>query len=52
MTEEAFTGAMYEYYEFRGGDSQRRPTVEKLRELKIEEDLVSRHEESLSSVSQ
>ncbi len=47
MTEEAFTNAMNEYYEFRGWDGQGRPTVEKLRELEVEEDIISRYKEYL-----
>ena len=48
MTKEAFDQAMDEYYAFRGWDDRGRPTVEKLRELGIEEELVRAYREYLS----
>ena len=40
MTKEAFDKAMDEYYQYRGWDKLGRPTVEKLRELEIEEKFI------------
>jgi aldehyde:ferredoxin oxidoreductase len=47
MTEEAFRNALAEYYASRGWDEQGRPTVEKLRELGMEEELVSKYADYL-----
>ena len=49
MTEEAFSKAMNEYYQFRGWDEHGRPTVEKLQELKIEENLISKYADYLKA---
>lgn len=48
MTEDDFTKAMDEYYAYRGWDSRGRPTVDKLRSLGIEDELLEAYEKSLS----
>ena len=49
MTEENFTGAMNEYYTLRGWDEKGRPTVDKLKDLEIEEDIILQYGNFLSS---
>jgi aldehyde:ferredoxin oxidoreductase len=49
MPKEEFEKAMDEYYAFRGWDGQGRPTLEKLRDLGIEEEFIVEYEKSLNS---
>ena len=48
MPKEGFDKAMDEYYAFRGWDTRGRPTLEKLRELGIEEKFIQDYAKSLN----
>lgn len=47
MTREMFDNAMNEYYEHRGWDQNGRPTIEKLKELGIEEKFIEAYKQAL-----
>ena len=47
MSREKFNTAMEEYYEYRGWDSNGRPTIEKLKRLNIEDELIQIYKDAL-----
>ncbi len=47
MTKEMFDAAMREYYEYRGWDEEGRPTIEKLKELGIEDKFIEAYKQAL-----
>jgi aldehyde:ferredoxin oxidoreductase len=47
MTKAAFDKAMSEYYSYRGWDERGRPTIEKLKELGIEDKLIEAYADKI-----
>ncbi|RKX84755.1 MAG: hypothetical protein DRP58_06780 [Spirochaetes bacterium] len=47
MTKDAFKKAMDEYYEYREWDRLGRPTIKKLKKLKIEEEFIKEYKNAM-----